>query len=392
MGTRRESKSTKVAFEAPRSIVMGYVLYAFAALFVWGDAAIAKPTQPDILGTYRSGVLPNGAKATLKLERVDKWIVGQLTDEKGRVFALRGKGDRKFVEGKIFLENRSVSFVLERVGASVFLSYSTFDSRGRTAAQRSILMRKMQQASVHPGNAHSQVAAFSTFLKSYQDLSDKKVAARLTAFDPGLRNLVQIFGYLHTDLYARVCTVGRELAVTQELGWPQSLSCDELRSRWGAAKNADQRIDLAKRARKQAFALADVVGCTAHKSVPQLHSPCDRLGVTLSPIASAWQDASAILPHQQPVAPTTAVAMALVPRLKPQMSASVVPVIPVLNPLRVASAHETHDPLEASLDFRKLPVTYRSMEMATLHEWSLAHGDGPHAAAEEAVGAVDPQP
>ena len=389
MGTRRNSSLSKVVLKASRHVAMGCILSVFAALFVWGDVTFAKSSHQDLLGTYRSGVLSNGAKATLKLDRVDKWVVGQLTDEEGRVFALRGKGDQKVVEGKIFLEKRSVSFVLERVGASVFLSYSTFDSRGRTAAQRSILMRKMTPAAAQPGGAREQAAAFSSFLENYQGLSNKDIASRLTGFDPGLRNLVQIFGYLHADLYARVCRAGTKLTVTRELGWSQSLSCKELKSRWEAAKNADQRGELAKRARKQAFALADVVGCTARTSIPQPHSACDRLGVTLSPIASAWQDASLILPHQQDAAPTVAVALALVPRLKPAVTAKAAPVVPVLNPLRVASAPGIEPPLQASLGFSKLPVTYRSVEMATLHEWSLAHGDGPHAMAEEAVGAVD---
>ncbi len=369
--------------------MLGCMLYALAVFFLWGDVAAAKPSQQNLLGTYRSGVLTNGAKATLKLDRVDNWVVGQLTDEEGRVFALRGKGNQKFVEGKIFLESRSVSFVLERVGASIFLSYSTFDSRGRTAAQRSLLMRKVVPVAAKPGDPRKQTAAFSAFLKSYQNMSDNDVAKRLTAFDPGLRSLVQIFGYLHTDLFARVCTVGSQLKVTQELGWSQSLSCKEVSSRWDATKNADQRTELAKRARKQAFALADVVGCTARTSFPQPHSACDRLGVTLSPIASAWQDASAILPYQKDAAPSTAVALALVPRLKPEVTAQAAPVIPVLNPLRVAAARDRQPARPASLGFSKLPVTYRSVEMATLHEWSLAHGDGPHALAEEAVGAVD---
>ena len=392
MRTTRQSNSTFAGGKYASDIVMGGVFYVLALLFMCGGAAVAKPSQPDLLGTYRTGVLSNGAKATLKLERVEKWVVGQLTDENGRVFALRGRGNQKVVEGKIFLESRSVSFVLERVGASVFMSYSTFDSRGRTAAQRSLLLRKVKPAAAKPAGIRQQTTSFSAFLKNYQTLPDKDVATRLAGFDPGLRNLVQIFGYLHTDLYARLCAAGTDLGVTRELGWPQSLSCDELASRWEAAKNADQRAELAKRARKQAFSLADVVGCTARTSMPQPHSACDRLGVTLSPIASAWQDAGVILPHEADAAADTMLAQALVPRLKPEFVAKAAPVIPVLNPLRVASARDMQHPRDAHLKFKKLPVVDRFTKMATLHEWSLAHGDGPHASVEESVGAVDSQP
>ncbi len=372
----------------------------FAAICILpGMLSAAQATPQSMTGAYESGLLGGQGRATLTFEKVGNGIVGQLTDEKGKIFALRGKGSDKVVQGKIFHLNRSVNFVAEKVGASVFLSFTSLDSR---AVHRSILLKKKASTQSNGAPDRHAADAFDLFLSQYQEWDDRVAAQSFSELAPGHRSLVQLFGYLHADIFVRVCRSRSHQDLQRELGWSQSLSCETLLKRAAFSKNEDELADLAARAKQQALSLSKAVDCTVRGRANAVGHSCEQTGIRFSPVASAWRDAALLLPERAIEAPRIAVAAKLLPghivRLKPvQTGLQVRPTkfaVPVLKPMSDVAMVSAAPKLKGvvSLPFERLDVNWHTEAQATLHEWSLAYADETFIDVDDAVGTVGAMP
>lgn len=355
------------------------VLACLSFLFVGPVPAAAEKPSLSVSGAYKSGVLAGNKKAALRLELVDGQIVGQLTDENGNIYALRGSLAGKVIQGKMFHLNRSTNFFAERAGASIFISYVPIDGKTtRNRNQRSLLLMRVSGSPKAASYTSESKRTFADFLGSYHRWDDQQVSDAFGALRPGQRALVQMFAYLHADLFIRTCGADKSPA-RDELGWSQSLDCDSLVQRAHAKSNASLLAELRSRAKEQASMLKRVAKCAGRSGVVDLMHPCEQVGIDFSPIASAWQDASDILPNARPEAEPVVVAHTAPGETVVENATTALPnrvaavIVPTLKPQQVAEDVTVKRPL--LLSFERLPVNWGAEGKAQFHEWALANDD-----------------
>lgn len=358
------------------------VFACVAVLFIicLASGAQSATLESEVLGTYESGPLGDNRHAVLQLEQVGDAIIGQMTDENGVKYALKGKAGDRFVQGKFFHLNRSSAFVAERVGRSLFLTYTPIENRSSRTPRSLLLKRKAPSQSKGTFAAGSN-QEFANFLVSYQKWGDHKVANSFAKLTSGHRSLVQMFGHLHADLFIRVCRGGNSPAVKaarSELGWSQSLNCRSTVKRARYARQRKSLQEMSARALEQARTLAGVVSCAGRVGETIPSPKCGRLGVSFSPVASAWRDVATMLPLTPPPAELVIASADAgsggkkLPENQTVLTAlNTTPAsdFPKMKPLAVAA--KAVDKRQATLLFRPLDVGWKLEAKAQLHEWSL---------------------
>lgn len=283
-------KGRSILFIAVAAVVAAFCTTAMAAGFSGNFNGIAA-----------------AAGMTLNLQEVGGRVVGRLSIQGGRSYALNGERTEKGAQGTLRLGGAAEGVAFFRIeerplGVQFLFVPAGSDGTARLAEAREysfvaqgVAVPARNRPPAAPGSAEK--VDVLRFIDEYKRWDPRDVARIYATLDERSLGLIQLYDHASADVLSRVCAgslAGVEIPekVMHELLDRQQTNCETIVPLAEAARKSGLFAEFLRRARFQFEIVRETVLCNRGQNPP---SKCIDVSALGAPLIVHWRDASSIM-------------------------------------------------------------------------------------------------